>query len=134
MGRPRIRLGDDVAWVELAEVEEESWRVTADWSSRLTADFTAYLTTEEVADFAARMLALLRTPSGEDFAERVTPGRNNPLTLRGEPVEDGYAFAVRLTPHGDDAVCQLQLEVDPVGNADLCELFEELRASLAVGR
>jgi hypothetical protein len=96
MKTPRIRLGNDDAWVELVQTGEgnqtgeENWRVTADWCSWMTADFPAYLSIEEATDFAARMLSHLRHPSGLRFSAAVTSGRNNPLTLTAEPVEDGY--------------------------------------------
>ena len=53
-------------------------------------------------------------------------GRNNPLVLKAEPVEDGFAFFVRLTPDGDDGACHLQVEFDPI-------LIEELREGWAGG-
>lgn len=52
----------------------------------------------------ARMLSHLGAPSGGRFSAAVTPGRNNPPTLKAEPVGDGFAFFVRLTPNGDDDV------------------------------
>jgi len=128
--RPRIRLGDDEAWLELVQNGGDDWQVTADWCARLTADFSACLSNSEAADFAARMLSHLRAPSGRRFTEAVTPGRNNPLALTAEPVGGGFAFLVRLTPNGDDDVCQLQLEIDPIDTAELCDLFEALHASL----
>ncbi|MBV2155631.1 hypothetical protein [Kitasatospora sp. SUK 42] len=132
MEMPRIRLGSDAAWLELAQGGENSWRVTADWCSWLSADYTAYLTREEAADFAARVLSHLRAPSGARFSASVTPGRNNPLVLSAEPVGDGFAFFVRLTPHGDDDVCHLQMEINPIDAAELRDLFDALHASLAL--
>ncbi|MFB8240231.1 hypothetical protein ACFC58_27160 [Kitasatospora purpeofusca] len=132
MGMPRIRLGDDEAWVELFQVGEDSWRVAADWCSSLSADYPVHLTREEAADFAARMLTRLRAPSGSRFSEAVTPGRNNPLVLGAEPVGDRFAFFVYLTPNGDDEVCHLQMEIDPIGAAELRDMFGALHASLAL--
>lgn len=43
MEEPRIRLGNDDVWLELARTRADSWQITADWSSWLTADFTADL-------------------------------------------------------------------------------------------
>ncbi|MFC1439201.1 hypothetical protein ABUW04_13125 [Streptacidiphilus sp. N1-10] len=138
MKTPRIRLGNDDAWVELVQTggdnqtDEENWRVTADWCSWMTADFPAYLSVEEATDFAARMLSHLRHPSGLRFSTAVTSGRNNPLTLTAEPVEDGYAFLVYLTPHGDDNACHLQMEINPIDTTELCNMFDALQASLMV--
>ncbi|MFF0203301.1 hypothetical protein [Streptomyces sp. NPDC005017] len=132
MERPRILLGGDEAWLEPAHVDGDDWRVTADRASCTTADFPACLTVEEVADFAARMLSHLRAPSGRRFSAAVTPGRNNPLTLRAEPVDDGYTFFVRLTPNGDDDACHLQMEIDPVHVAELRDVFDGLRVSSGV--
>ncbi|MDX2704661.1 hypothetical protein PV350_17545 [Streptomyces sp. PA03-6a] len=97
----------------------------------LTADFTAFLTFQEIADFAARMLSRLSAPSGHGFSEQVTPGRNNPLRLTADPVEHGYAFYATLTPHGDDNVCLLRMDIDPVDAGELRALFGSLQASLA---
>ncbi|MGW6979178.1 hypothetical protein ACWGE1_06985 [Streptomyces sp. NPDC054932] len=130
MEQPRIRLGSDSAWLELTWTDEDSWQVTADWCSCLTADFTAYLSTAEVADFAARMLSRLQDPSGGRFSEAVSPGRNNPLALTAEPVGDGFAFFVRLTPNGDDDVCHFQMEIDPITTLELRETFDALQAAL----
>ena len=130
MERPRIRLGDDDAWLELVQADEDSWRVTADWCSRLTADFTAYLSAEEAVDFATRILSHLRAPSSHRFSVAVTPGRNNPLTLNAEPVGDGFALFVHLTPNGDDNVCHLQMEIDSIDTTELRDIFEALHASL----
>lgn len=126
---PRIRLGSDEAWLELAQTDGDNWRVSADWCSWLRADFTAHLTVEEVAGFAERMLSHLSASSGR-FSAAVTPGRNNPLTLKAEPVGKGFAFFVRLTPNGDDGVCHLQLEIDPMRTTELRARFAALRASL----
>jgi hypothetical protein len=93
MEQPRIRLGSDDVWLELARTDGDSWQVTADRCSWLTADFTADLSAAEVVDFAARVLSHLRAPSGGRFSAAVTPGRNNPLTLKAEPVGDGFAFS-----------------------------------------
>ncbi|MEU4170829.1 hypothetical protein AB0F46_28615 [Streptomyces sp. NPDC026665] len=128
--RPQIRLGGDGAWLELTRNDGGDWQVAADWSSCLTADFTAYLGTAEVADFAERMLYRLQVPSRGRFSEAVSPGRDNPLTLTAEPVGDGFAFFVRLTPNGDDDVCRLQMEIDPITTTELREIFSVLRASL----
>ncbi|MFI5534098.1 hypothetical protein ACIA8O_36730 [Kitasatospora sp. NPDC051853] len=131
METPRMRLGSGGAWVELVRADEDSWRVTADWCSSLSADFTADLTGDEVADFAARMLSCLSSPSASRFSAAVTPGRNNPLVLSAEPAGDGFAFFVRLTPNGDDGVCQLQMEIGPVDVTELRDVFGALHASLA---
>ncbi|MET9411230.1 hypothetical protein ABZX90_36625 [Streptomyces sp. NPDC002935] len=132
MEQPRIRLGSDNVWLELTRTCEDSWQVTADWSSCLTADFTADLSAAEAADFAARMLSYLRAPSGGRFSAAVTPGRNNPLTLNAEPVGDGFAFFVRLTPNGDDDVCHLRMEIDPIATWELREMFDALHSALVV--
>lgn len=132
MERPRIRLGGDDAWLELVQTGEGSWQVSADWCSWLTADFTADLTTEEAADFAARMLSHLRAPLGSRFSAQVTPGRNNPLTLNAHSVGDGVAFFVRLTPNGDDTVCHLQMEIDPTDATELRGQFDAFHASLVL--
>ncbi|MFE0631799.1 hypothetical protein ACFW3D_33215 [Streptomyces sp. NPDC058864] len=131
MDRPRIRLGSDTSWLELVHTGGEDWRVTADWCSSLTADFEACLTFGEVADFAARVLSRLSAPDGHAFSEDVTPGRNNPLRLTGDPSGDGYAFYATLTPNGDDSVCLLRMEMDPVDAGELRDLFGSLLASLA---
>ncbi|MFE7706480.1 hypothetical protein ACFU6I_11925 [Streptomyces sp. NPDC057486] len=132
MEQPRIRLGNDDVWLELARTGADSWQITADWCSWLTADFTADLSAAEVMDFVARMLSRLRAPSGVRFSAAVTPGRNNPLTLKAEPVGDGFAFFVRLTPNGDDDVCHLQMEIDPIATVELCKTFRALHAALTV--
>lgn len=132
MKQPGIRLGNDNAWLELNRVEEDDWRVTADWVSCLTADVDAYLTSAEVVDFATRMLARLRAPSAGRFSEAVTPGRNNPLTLSLEPVGDGFASFVWLTPNGDDTVCHMRMEINPIAASELHELFDALRTALTV--
>jgi hypothetical protein len=132
MEGPQMRLGNDVAWLDMARTGEDTWRVTADWCSRLTADFTAYLTDAEVVDFAEEMLSRLGAASGASFSAAVTPGRNNPLVLKAEPVEDGFAFFVRLTPNGDDGACHLQMEFDPIPIEDLREAFHALHAALVV--
>ncbi|MFJ1895288.1 MULTISPECIES: hypothetical protein [unclassified Streptomyces] len=132
MEEPRIRLGSDDVWLELARICADSWQITADWSSCLKADFTADLSTAEVVDFVARMLSHLCAPSGRRFSAAVTPGRNNPLTLKAEPVGDGFAFFLRLTPNGDDDVCHLQMEIDPIATPELRETFSSLHATLVV--
>ncbi|MFB7116056.1 hypothetical protein [Streptomyces sp. NPDC056291] len=132
MEQPRIRLGNDDVWLELARTGADSWQITADWCSWLTADFTADLSAAEVVDFVARMLSRLRAPLGVRFSAAVTPGRNNPLTLKAEPVGDGFAFFVRLTPNGDDSVCHLQMEIDPIATVELRETFSALHAALVV--
>lgn len=132
MEEPRIRLGNADVWLELARIGGDSWQVTADWSSSLTADFTADLSVAEVVDFADRMLSHLGVSAGGRFSAAVTPGRNNPLTLKAEPVGDGFAFFVRLTPNGDDDVCHLQLEIDPIAKLELRETFSALHAALVV--
>ncbi|MGW5356047.1 hypothetical protein ACWERV_36755 [Streptomyces sp. NPDC004031] len=128
--QPGIRLEGDNAWVELARVEENSWRVTADWCTCLTADFSGYLSSAEVVDFATRVLSHLRAPSGGSFSEAVTPGRNNPLALTMTPVGDGFASFVWLTPHGDDDVCHMQMEISPIDASELRELFGALCTAL----
>ncbi|WP_406840966.1 hypothetical protein ACICHK_40375 [Streptomyces sp. AHU1] len=132
MEEPRMRLGNDDAWLELTRIRADSWQITADWSSSLKADFTADLSAAEVMDFVARMLSGLRAPSGGRFSAAVTPGRNNPLTLKAEPVGDGFAFFARLTPNGDDDVCHLQMEIDPIATSELRETFSALHAALVV--
>ncbi|MFD5474065.1 hypothetical protein [Streptomyces sp. NPDC127105] len=132
MEQPRIRLGKDDVWLELARTGADSWQITADWCSWLTADFIADLSAAEVVDFVARMLSRLRAPLGVRFSAAVTPGRNNPLTLKAEPVGDGFAFFVRLTPNGDDSVCHLQMEIDPIATVELRETFSALHAALVV--
>ncbi|MGW1149103.1 hypothetical protein ACWD6I_29695 [Streptomyces sp. NPDC002454] len=131
MDEPRMRLGTDDAWLDLTRTGADTWRVSADWCSLLTADFTAHLSDAEVADFAERVLSRLPAAPGPGFSAAVTPGRNNPLALRAEPAGRGFAFFVRLTPNGDDTVCRLQLELDPIAVADLRETFGALRAALA---
>lgn len=132
MEQPRIRLGNDDVWLELARTGADNWQITADWCSWLTADFTADLSAAEVVDFLARVLSRLRAPSGVRFSAAVTPGRNNPLTLKAEPVGDGFAFFVRLTPNGDDGMCHLQMEIDPIATVELRETFSALYAALVV--
>ncbi|MEU0946582.1 hypothetical protein ABZ379_28075 [Streptomyces canus] len=132
MEEQRIRLGNDDVWLELARTRADRWQITADWSSCLTADFTADLSAAEVMDFVARVLSHLRAPSSGRFSAAVTPGRNNPLTLKAEPVGDGFAFFVRLTPNGDDDVCHLQMEIDPIARLELRETFSALQAALVV--
>ncbi|MFB7455899.1 hypothetical protein [Streptomyces sp. NPDC056188] len=106
--------------------------MTADWCSWLRADFTAYLTIGEIEDFAARVLSHLRAPSSRRFSAAVTPGRNNPLTLKAEPVQGGHAFFVSLTPNGDDGACHLQMEIDPIDATELREMFDALHASVVL--
>ncbi|MGW3124580.1 hypothetical protein ACWDBW_47090 [Streptomyces sp. NPDC001107] len=77
------------------------------------------------------MLSHLRTPSGGRFSAAVAPGRNHPLALKAEPVGDGFALFVRLTPNGDD-VCHVQMEIDPIAGLELREAFEALHAALVV--
>ncbi|MGW8365451.1 hypothetical protein ACWGK1_33500 [Streptomyces wedmorensis] len=43
---------------------------------------------------------------------------------------DGFAFFVRLTPNGDDTVCHLQMELNPIPTPDLREMFDALHAAL----
>jgi len=132
MNGPQLRLGNEDAWVELTRIGEDDWRVRADWCSSLSADFTVYLTADEVSGFAARMLSHLDGPPVPTFSELVTPGRNNPLQLTALHVENrGYAFFALLTPNGDDATCQLSLDIDPLAVAELLALFGELHASSA---
>ncbi|WP_143063709.1 hypothetical protein [Streptomyces sp. Ag109_O5-10] len=132
MEMPQTRLGSNGAWLELVQAGEDSWRVTADWCSSLSADYTASLTRKEAADFATRMLSHLRAPSGSRFSAAVTPGRNNPLVLSAEPVGDRFAFFVRLTPNGDDGVCHLQMEINPIDVAELRDIFHALYTSLVL--
>ncbi|MGV9969468.1 hypothetical protein ACWDU3_36885 [Streptomyces olivaceus] len=130
MEQPRIRLGNDDVWLELARTGTDSWQITADWCSWLTADFTADLRVAEVVDFVARMLSRLRAPSDVRFSAAVTPGRTNPLTLKAEPVGNGFAFSARLTPNGDDDARHLQMEIDPIATVELRETFSALHAVL----
>ncbi|MYS84617.1 hypothetical protein [Embleya scabrispora] len=78
------------------------------------------------------VLSHLRAPSGSRFSAAVTPGRNKPLRLSAEPVEDRFAFFVYLTPNGDDDVCHLQMEINPIDAAELRDMFDALLASLAL--
>ncbi|WP_406102429.1 hypothetical protein OG698_08640 [Streptomyces sp. NBC_01003] len=117
---------------ELARTGGDSWQIAADWSFCLTADFTVDLSAAEAMDFAAQMLSHLRISPGVRFSAAVTTGRNNPLTLNAEPVGDGFAFFVRLTPNGDDTVCHLQMEIDPIARSELREAFNALHAALVV--
>lgn len=130
MEEPRMRLGTDAAWLDLTRTAGDTWRVSADWCSLLTAGFTVDLSDAEVADFAGQMLSRLDEASNAGFSAVVTPGRNNPLSLKAEPVGDGFAFFVRLTPNGDDTVCHLQMELNPIAAPDLREVFDALRAAL----
>ncbi|MGW3819648.1 hypothetical protein [Streptomyces sp. NPDC005046] len=132
MEEPRMRLGNDDVWLELARIDGDSWQVAADWGSWLTADFTADLSAAEVVDFAARMVSHLRASAGGRFSATVTPGRNNPLTLKAEPVGDAFAFFVRLTPNGDDGACHLQMEIDPIPTSELRETLSSLHGALVV--
>ncbi|MFI1176811.1 hypothetical protein [Streptomyces melanogenes] len=132
MEEPRIRLGNDDARLELARTGERNWQITADWCSWLSADFTADLSATEAVDFAARVLSHLHEPSGGRFSAVMTPGRNNPLTLTAEPAENGFAFFVRLAPNGDDGLCHLQMEIDPIPTRDLREAFNTLHTALLV--
>ncbi|MEU3843679.1 hypothetical protein AB0E88_27015 [Streptomyces sp. NPDC028635] len=125
-----MRLGTDDAWLDLTRAGDDTWRVSADWSSVLAADFTACLSDAEVADFARQVLSRLGAASRAGFSAMVTPGRNNPLALKAQPVGDGFAFYVRLTPNGDDTVCHLQMELDPIPTPDLREMFDALHAAL----
>ncbi|WP_030264531.1 hypothetical protein [Streptomyces sp. NRRL B-24484] len=131
MDVPRMYLGGGGTWLEMVHTEGEDWRVTASWYSSLTADFTAFLTVEEVAEFADGMVARLSVPTGDRFSARVTPGRNNPLTLTAEPVGERFAFFAWLTPNGDDEVCHLQMEINPADATELADGFAALRAALA---
>ncbi|WP_329014276.1 hypothetical protein [Streptomyces sp. NBC_00690] len=130
MDSARIRLGSDVAWLELEHTGGDNWQLSADWCSRLRADFDAHLTVEEVLDFATRMLAQLRAPSGRRFSTAMTPGRNNPMTLTAESVGSGFAFLVCLTPNGDDEVCQLRMELGPIPVTELRRRFDALHSAL----
>ncbi|MFF8607180.1 hypothetical protein ACF06X_14685 [Streptomyces sp. NPDC015346] len=125
-----MRLGTNDVWLDLTRTGGDTWRVSADWCSLLTAGFTADLRDAEVADFAGQMLSRLNETSNAGFSAVVTPGRNNPLSLKAEPVGDGFAFFVRLTPNGDDTACHLQMELDPIPAPDLREMFDVLRAAL----
>ncbi|MFG2823745.1 hypothetical protein ACGFX4_30515 [Kitasatospora sp. NPDC048365] len=124
----KIRIGDTTSWVELARADEGEWRVTADWCSTFTADFAVCLTDGEVADFATRTLTALS--KGGYVSTVVTEGRNNPLKLGIQPVEDFYAVFARLTRNGDDEVCQLQLEMGPVDAHGLRDALELLHLLL----
>ncbi|MGW5418631.1 hypothetical protein [Streptomyces sp. NPDC003943] len=130
MEEPHMRLGTDDAWLDLIRTGGGTWRVSADWCSRLTADFAANLSDAEVADFAGQILSHLDAASGVGFAAVVTPGRNNPLALKAQPVGDGFALFVRLTPNGDDTMCHLQMELDPTPTQDLRDMFDALHAAL----
>jgi len=125
-----LRIGDDLAWVELAPDQEgpDLWRVTADWDSAFTADFDAHLRAEEVAAFADALLA--GVDSGGSFRLEVTASRSNPLLLQSILAGDGLAFLVRLTPKGHDTAVHLDLELDPMDRAELRGRIEEFRRSL----
>ncbi|AZK94691.1 MULTISPECIES: hypothetical protein [Streptomyces] len=130
MEQVRIRIGGDDAWLELERTDEEHWRITADWCSSLTADFTAFIGVEEAVDFTERMRSRVGDPLSGRFSAAVTPARNNPLTLKAERVDDGYAFFVRLTPNGHDEACCVQLELGPVPAGELWETFDAAHAAL----
>ncbi|MDI2129572.1 hypothetical protein [Yinghuangia seranimata] len=126
----RVRLGGNEAWLELSRTDGNVWRISADWCSWLTAEFTTHLTTAEALDFADRVLAHLAAASRAPFTAAVTPSRNNPITLTGVPVGDGFAVLAMLTPNGDDNVCRLQMEIDPISSSELHHLFSAFRSSL----
>ncbi len=130
MEEPQMRLGTDDAWLDLTRTGGDTWRLSANWCSLLTADFTVDLSDAEVTDFAGQMLSRLGEASNAGFSAVVTPGRNNPLALKAQPVGDGFAFFVRLTPNGDDTVCHLQMELNPIATPDLREMFDALHAAL----
>ncbi|MET7552016.1 hypothetical protein ABZS95_17460 [Streptomyces sp. NPDC005479] len=77
------------------------------------------------------MLSYLRAPSDGRFSAAVTPGRNNPLTLNAEPVGDGFAFFVRLTPTATTTcvTCRWR-EIDPIATWELREMFDALQSAL----
>jgi hypothetical protein len=130
MEEPQMCLGDDMVRVGLTRIDDCTWQVTADWCSRLSADFAAHLSDAEVLDFAGRMLAHLDAARGLGFSAAVTPGRNNPMVLQAVPVEEDFAFFVRLTPNGHDDVCHLQMELDPIPIPVLRDAFDTLTAAL----
>jgi hypothetical protein len=127
---PELRIGDAASWVALAQDpgSPEGWRVTADWDDVFSAGFGARLDVDEVAAFADALYA--GVGSGGSFQLPVTASRNNPMELRSIPVGDGFAFLVRLTPKGHDAVVHLDLEIDPVGADELRTRIEDFRRFL----
>ncbi|MGV9312870.1 hypothetical protein ACWDR0_11825 [Streptomyces sp. NPDC003691] len=131
MERIRIRLGSDEAWLELTRTDEDYWQIRADWCGRLTADFTAFIHSTEALDFTARMSARLGDPYSGRFSAEVTPGRNNPLRLKAEPLDGEHAFYARLTPNGHDEVCCLQMEIGPAPTDELRAMFDAAHAALA---
>jgi len=126
----RLRLGSESAWFEVRQVVRERCHVTADWCSELTSDFEAWVTREEMRDFAARMLTRISSASGAAFTESVGAGRGNPLVLHGVPAGDGFAFFPCFTPRGDDTVCVLRMEIGPIRIGDLVEAFEDFHRDL----
>ncbi|WP_405711714.1 hypothetical protein OG264_22495 [Streptomyces xanthophaeus] len=131
-GTPQLRLGYGRAEVALSAVpgHEDHWRLTADWYGELSADFEVEgIEPGEVIAFTDRLIAGM--DGDEAFTTRLTPGRNNPLTVRALPVEDAFAFLAQLTPNGDDAVVHLDLDLDHVAADELRTEFQAFRRSLA---
>ncbi|MFD7098743.1 hypothetical protein ACFV0B_26185 [Streptomyces xanthophaeus] len=132
---PRLRIGDDEAWVALAGPDEPSdgWRVTADWGGWFTADFEAHVEAEEVTAFAERLLDRTCVPAPASFWAEVSEGRGNPLRLSALPVSGGDAlfFVVRLTPNGHDQTNHLDMEIGPVPLDGLRAEIEQFRRDLA---
>ncbi|MFE5676159.1 hypothetical protein ACFQ7B_20065 [Streptomyces erythrochromogenes] len=132
---PRLRIGDDEAWVALTAPEEpsEGWLVTADWVGRFTADFEAYVEAEEVSAFAQRLLDRIGAAEPAAFWAEVSEGRANPLRLSAVPAygEDSLVFVARLTPVGHDDVIHLDMEIGPVPLDGLRAELEQFRRELA---
>ncbi|MFK0258039.1 hypothetical protein [Streptomyces sp. NPDC090445] len=127
-----LTLGYGRAWltIEARPELEDGWLLTADSYKELFARFEVeHVEREYVVAFADRLIAGMA--DAEPFSVRLTPGRNNPLTLQAVPVDDGFAFLARLTPNGDDAVVHLDMEVGNLGADELRADFENFRRTLA---
>ncbi|WP_405966009.1 hypothetical protein OG713_45465 (plasmid) [Streptomyces sp. NBC_00723] len=114
-------------------------------SSRELAALTACLasTNEAVRVTAAVALAHRQTTALPDKAltvlihadsDEVTgdSGPQQSADAERGASRDGFAFFVRLTPNGDDTVCHLQMEIDPIAMSELREAFHALHAALVV--
>ncbi|MFD0266609.1 hypothetical protein ACFVGY_08435 [Streptomyces sp. NPDC127106] len=127
-----LTLGYGRAWltIESRPELEDGWLLTADSYKELSARFEVeHVEREYVVAFVDRLITGMA--DAESFSVRLTPGRNNPLTLRAVPVEDGFEFLARLTPNGDDAVVHLDMEVGNLGADELRADFENFRRNLA---
>lgn len=127
---PAFLLGTDDVWVAVARDGESAWRVTADWGGAFKADFKAHLTDREALRFAERFLAAYESPRRPSTTLAVTEGRNNPLSLTSQAVDDEYAFYVALTPNGDDNTCMMRFELNPLPTYQLYMAAARLRDSL----